>query len=77
MLNYDQVVAALKSAVRAPSTPTSSIPLKVYASKDGKKVLKRTVSADGVCKIQIEGLSESDIEAAVELLNKKFKMNES
>jgi len=77
LLNYDQVVASLKSAVRAPSTPSTSIPPKVYSSKDGKKVLKRTVSSDGVCKIQIEGLSESDIEAAVELLKKKFKMNES
>ena len=77
LLNYDQVVASLKSAVRAPSTPSTSIPPKVYSSKDGKKVLKRTVSSDGVCKIQIEGLSESDIEAAVELLNKKFKMNEA
>ncbi len=77
LLNYEQVVASLKSAVRAPSTPSTSIHPKVYASKDGKMVLKRTVSTDGVCRIQIEGFSESDIEAAIELLNNKFNMNEA
>lgn len=74
--NYDQIVAALKSAVRATSTPVPSSPQKVFTSKDGKKILKRKVSADGVCKIELEGLSEADIEVAIELINKKFKMNE-
>lgn len=74
--NYDQIVAALKSAVRATSTPISSTPQKVFTSKDGKKILKRKVSADGICKIELEGLSEADIEVAIELINKKFKMDE-
>lgn len=69
-VDVEEILKALKSAVRTKAeAPTHKKPI-VYKSQNGKQLLKHAVTNKGATKFELEGVGEKDLEKILQFLKK-------
>lgn len=72
---YEDILKALKSAVRTKIKKPKHNDPQVYVSKSGACSLKYSVTNKGATKLELDGVSDQQVEKLVKLIAKELKLN--
>lgn len=75
-LGIEEIIKELKAAVRSEEKSSGLIKPRRFASKNGERSLAQSTSADGACRLQLDGFAEEEIEMIVQLVRKELELQE-